>query len=138
RRRAAAEGSACVGALAVLQENEADQRQRQNDMNQQYDRRKHASRFPLASLLFRRADNAQELLRLERSTTDEPTIDIRHCEKLSGVRGLHAAAIKKPYRVSNCNILRRENVTNFPVHFLRLVGAGGATGTDGPHRFVGN
>src|SRR5580698_506385 len=86
----------------------------------------------------RGGQDCQELISLKRGATDQPAVDVRHREQLGRVTGLHTAAIKNACGGRNSSIPGPDPGADEGMHLLRLLGAGGAPGTDRPHRLVGH
>jgi hypothetical protein len=77
-------------------------------------------RFDLSS-----AEDGDELIRLERSASDEESIDVRLLCELVGVVSLHAASVDETRGGANAGLVRVEQLTQLTVNLLRLSGAGG-------------
>ena len=134
-RRTRAERRAHVGAFAVLQQHQTDQRQPSITCTTQ-------TMFPLStpnpSNFLRRAADRHEIVRHQRSPADQAAIHVRHREQLRGIR-----------RPSRC---RRRGCASSPplghpvgdapayerMHRLRLLRSRGFARADRPNRFVGD
>src|SRR5690554_6072427 len=75
---------------------------------------------------------------IERGSTYEPSVDIRHAEQGLGIIRLDTAAIDNLYLLSLLVIQQRQACANHRMHFLRLLRTGGQTRTYRPDRLVGN
>jgi hypothetical protein len=75
--------------------------------------------------------------RLQRSTPNECTIDIRHPKKRLCIVGFNRSAIKNPNQRRWPTSLI-EPIPNKGVDLLRIIGASALAGTNSPNRLVGN
>src|SRR5690606_36372618 len=86
--------------------------------------------------LSRGTSNRTKFIRIERGTTYQPPIDIRHLEQRRSIGCLDAAAIHNLYTLGLLVIQGSQASTNHRVHVLRLLRRSGQTGADGPYRLI--
>src|SRR5271168_1171142 len=80
--------------------------------------------------------NMLKLIGAQGSASYQPTIHVRHREKLRSVAGFHAAAIEYPQMVRHLSILRVNTIAQEAVDRLGLGRRGRAPRPDGPHRLI--
>ncbi len=84
------------------------------------------------------ATDRTEFIRIQRSSTYEPPIDIPHTEQLGCTGGLYTAAIKNSQLTRDISIQLRNLRTDGCMHFLSLLRRSGQPGADGPYRLISN
>ena len=83
-------------------------------------------------------DDRKELLYAKGSTTNQTAIYVRLSEEFFGVASVAAPTIEDRTVVSDCfAILLGDELADMGMDFLSLSRGSRKTGTDGPHRFVG-
>ena len=86
-----------------------------------------------------RLSYSDEVVGIERGATNQSAVDIGVGEEFFSVRRFAAAAVENGGFLSHfVTIFFGNEAADKGVHFLSLVGGGGAAGTDGPYWFVGN
>ena len=84
-------------------------------------------------------DDVHKLLGLQGGTADEAAVDVRLGQQLSGVLGIHAAAVLNGDAAGHpCAVQAADGGADVGAHFACLLCRGGFAGTDGPDGFVGD